>query len=179
VYGNRRQRDFTRALAWLQTTASGPAWRELSKAQPGPDGRWLYGDVRWNDPHFASAEMCSAVGGAIDGALVQLGQWQDRVVPRELLFDPQQLPWIEPDGVCRVVAGESEVRLADRVAYALMAGEIFSGKAFLEQVQEAVARMSPDLPASALKKLGLGRTVKRTGPSPGGSRKRAAAKGRR
>lgn len=162
VYRNRRQRDFARALAWLQTSTSGPSWRELSKAQPGTDGRWSYGDVRWSDPHFAGSEMCAGVGQALDGALAQLAQWQDRVNARELLFDPTRTPWTEDGAIQRVVPGCSEAQLADRVAFAMIAGDITSAQTFLDQLNEAVERMSPNLPADELKRLGLTKARKIT-----------------
>ena len=157
VFKNRSQRNFVRALAWLQGSVSGPQWRELSKASPGADGRWTYGDVRWNDPHFAGAEMCAGVGQAIDTALTQQGQWNDRLNARELLFDPNFLPWTDGSEVRRMIPGQSELQLADRVAYALLTGEIQNSPEFLERVHEAVQRMSPDLSEAELKRLALAR----------------------
>jgi len=158
VFGNRCQRSFVRALAWLQGSASGPNWRERSKASPGIDGRWSYPDVRWTDPHFSGADMCAGVGGAIDSALAQLGQWHDRVSPRELLLDPNLLPWTDEATVRRVVPGLSGPQLAEQVAFALVTGEIPDKEALLSSVYEAIRRIAPDLPTDALIKLGVPKT---------------------
>jgi hypothetical protein len=164
-YRNRVQRDFTRAIAALQGPGSGRAWLELAKASPGPAGRWTYPRIRWNDPHFAGAEMCARVGQAYDAALAGLGPSQERLPAADLLYNATALPWVVEGAAQRVAPGLSGVQLADLVAYGLLTGEITSGKDHLADVYDAIVRLAPDLSAQEYQRLGVPKNFLR-GKSP-------------
>ena len=165
VFRNRCQRDFTRVLVALQSSDSGRLWRELSKASPQGDGRWSYPAIGWTDPHFAGADLCAAVGQAFDAALTRLGSRHERIPARELVYRPDQLPWLAGGMPRRVAPGLSRWSLADLVAYAMVTGE-FSGKQdLLSQVYDAIVRIAPDLSAREYQRLGVPR-ARRAARSP-------------
>lgn len=155
VFRNRAHRDFARALRALQSPESGRSWLDLSKASPDRSGRWSYPKIRWSDPYFSGADTCARVGQAYDAALAGLKQWNDRVPARELVYRPDELPWVVTSPSQRVAPGWSRTQLADLVAYGLVTGEISDKDELLAQVYEAVIRLAPDLTPRQYQKLGI------------------------